>query len=257
MLKSDLPHRWPAALDEAIAQTHGRFTQCIVLSETDSTQDAARRMRLTPGTIVTALRQVRGRGRLGRAWTDTAGHGIALTCCLPRTLAELATLAAPVAIARTLADFTNYAVGIKWPNDVLIQGRKIAGVLIECTDDRADLGIGINISQTDWPPELADRAISLHQLGATTATRLAVLTRLLPFLADCFKCFPHAIAAEFAARDVLTGTIATFLNHGETVTGRVESIDPARGLAVKTATGRRWLPALTTTVVPPSSAAGG
>lgn len=253
MNAQDAPHRWPDALDEAVRATNGLFTRSIVLAETDSTQDAARRMRAGVGTIITTLRQTKGRGRLGRAWADTAEHGIAVTFCLPADLALRATLIAPVAVAETLASFINYPVGIKWPNDVVVDSRKIAGVLIERFDDAiAHLGIGINIAQTDWPAELAHRAISLHQLGANDVSRLAVLTRLTTTLAACFNRPDDDIASAFRSRDVLTGSVATFLHDGREVRGRVGEVDPARGLRVETESGPIWLPALTTSVVPPA-----
>lgn len=252
-MHSDAPHRWPDALDGAVRATNGFFTRAIVLAETDSTQDAARRMRVGAGTIITALRQTKGRGRLGRAWADTSEHGIAITFCLPAESVLRATLIAPVAVAETIASFINHPVGIKWPNDVVVDSRKIAGVLIERFDESiAQLGVGINIAQTEWPTELAHRAISLHQLDAVHVTRLDVLTRLITTLADCFNRSEEAIVDAFRARDVLTGTVAGFLNNGREVRGRVGEVDPARGLRVETDSGPVWLPAMTTSVIPPA-----
>jgi BirA family biotin operon repressor/biotin-[acetyl-CoA-carboxylase] ligase len=232
------------------------FHSVYVVDETPSTQSTAREIDAKPGTIVSTLRQSAGRGRMGRAWADTARDGLAVTFVLepgrPERLAIVTAVATACGVEAVLGG--RAVVGIKWPNDVLVDGRKIAGVLIEQDRDRALIGIGINVRQRSWPDELADRAVSLRQL-ALEIERVDVATALADELAAAWHVDDNELRDAFGARDVLTGTVATFRRGGMVVTGRVLDLDPMQGLAVETDNGRVWLPAATTTVQPPSPAA--
>jgi BirA family transcriptional regulator, biotin operon repressor / biotin---[acetyl-CoA-carboxylase] ligase len=138
----------------------------------DSTNDeaAARAAAGAPhGTVVTAAAQRRGRGRLGRSWYSPPGENLYLSCVLRPALAPAAlppiTLAAGVAVAEVVARF-GPRPAVKWPNDVVVAGRKLAGVLTEMTTrgERLDflvLGIGVNLGSRSFPPELAGVATSI------------------------------------------------------------------------------------------------
>ena len=124
---------WPARLEQVIASQCTTLKRVTVLRETDSTQDAARRMNGKPGDVFIAWRQTAGRGRLGRQWADTAENGIAMTIVLDRGAYQPAALAVSAAVGTAMAieSVLNRPAGIKWPNDVMIQGRKNAGILID------------------------------------------------------------------------------------------------------------------------------
>ncbi len=124
------------------------------------------------GMTVVAGMQTHGRGRLGRNWESPKGKGIYLSVVLrpPMAPAEapVFTLAAAVAAVRAIYAAAGVRTGIKWPNDIICDGRKISGILLEMNSeaDRVNwiiLGIGINYSQTpeDFPPELRDKAVSV------------------------------------------------------------------------------------------------
>lgn len=107
----------------------------------DSTQNEAQKY--PPYTVVVAARQTGGRGRMGREWVSPAGN-LYLTAVVPDMgdgTPQLAFVAA-VALATALADFN---VRLKWPNDVLSDGRKIAGILLERMDDKVLIGVGVNV----------------------------------------------------------------------------------------------------------------
>jgi BirA family transcriptional regulator, biotin operon repressor / biotin---[acetyl-CoA-carboxylase] ligase len=130
---------------------------------TDSTNERARELaaRGAPhGTLVTAGQQTAGRGRQGRVWTAPAGRAL-LCSLLLRDPPRLLPLAAGVAVAEVAAP----EALIKWPNDVLIAGRKVAGILVEGRPQEgwAVLGIGLNVAlrPEDFPPELRERAGTL------------------------------------------------------------------------------------------------
>jgi BirA family biotin operon repressor/biotin-[acetyl-CoA-carboxylase] ligase len=126
------------------------------------------------GVAVLALEQTAGRGRHGRAWSSPAGEGLYLSIILrppiPARQSPFVTLASAVAVAETLSALGVQA-DIKWPNDVLANGRKICGILVESAieSDRlqfAVLGIGVNVAQRSFPSDLAQPATSIFlELG--------------------------------------------------------------------------------------------
>lgn len=242
---------WTSRLQSVLDAATGPIKHIVLFSQTDSTQDAARRLHAPPGHVIIAARQTAGRGRMGRQWADTQNHGIAATFILPRPPDGRLAIAGAVAAAQAAESLLQRDVGIKWPNDVLIDSRKLAGVLVEQFDDRALVGIGMNITQTTWPAEIAHRAISLRQLGSP-CTREDALAHLLQTANHAFTLNPDQLTTEFAARDVLIGQTATFNSAGSQITGTVLRIDPLQGLLIDTTSGQRWLNANTTTLLSPS-----
>lgn len=254
--------QWPARLQRARSAGGvrdefpgaGAGAGVVVLAETDSTQDAARRLGLAAGRVIVAGRQTAGRGRLGRAWADTGTEGIAVTFVVEGPSAgagprrERLAVASAVGVARAAESVLGRGVAIKWPNDILVDGRKLAGILIEQTDSLAYIGVGMNVSQKTWPAALADRAVSLAQLGAQV-DRLEVLETLLPTVDAALRLTDNQLLDEFASRDGLRGTTATFRSDGRTVRGLVERIDPLRGLLVNTGSQVVALRAATTTLL--------
>src|SRR5713101_1771541 len=135
-----------------------------------STNDVARELALagaSEGLCVIAREQTAGRGRQGRSWSSPPGEGLYLSLILrPQVTASasaMITLAAAVAVAETLRLGFHAAADIKWPNDILVRGRKICGILVEAAieGDRlqyAVLGIGVNIAQRSFPEQVTDSA---------------------------------------------------------------------------------------------------
>jgi BirA family biotin operon repressor/biotin-[acetyl-CoA-carboxylase] ligase len=222
----------------------------VVLAETESTQDAPETRAAPAGTLVTAWRQTAGRGRFGRHWADTGEEGVAASFMVaaqaPERLALIGAVAAAEACASVL-DSRADEVGIKWPNDTVVGGKKLAGVLVERRGDLAVIGIGINVAQRAFEGELAARATSLSILG-TTPDRMDVLLALMRTLDDALDASDAHLAARFARRDALRGTRALFSTPEGPVEGEVVSLEPMRGLVVRTDSGERFLPALTTSV---------
>jgi BirA family biotin operon repressor/biotin-[acetyl-CoA-carboxylase] ligase len=140
----------------------------IRLARTPSTQDAARALPI--GSVVVADHQTAGRGRLGRRWETPPGAALLASFVLPAR--PLASLAAGVAVAAACADAdpgrrSSADIRLKWPNDVLLDGRKLAGILVERVDDaRCVVGIGVNLT---WAPPGA------AALGADREALLAAL----------------------------------------------------------------------------------
>lgn len=140
-------------------------------SRTDSTNSRARELAAAGapwGTVVTASEQSAGRGRQGRSWVAPANKAL-LYSAIVRPLEErhmTLPLAVPLAICDAAEELNpDLECKVKWPNDVLVEGRKLAGALIEARpqDSWAVIGIGLNlsISEEEFPPDLRDRAVSL------------------------------------------------------------------------------------------------
>ncbi len=253
---SDTPlDQWSDALHNAmLGLTH--FNCATVLSETDSTQDVAAKSAL--GCVVTTGRQRAGRGRLGHLWADTGHHGLAATFVVQTQLPDRLAMATAVATATTLRSLVQHNVaariGVKWPNDIVVartggEPQKIAGILIEGHGDRALVGIGINARQPTFEKSIAQRAMSLMQLGQP-CDRLMVLIELTKQLDHFLSASDRVIEEAYEKLDRTAGLRMKFLTPQGIVEGIVLRCDPAIGLMVQTAIGVRHLPSATTRVQP-------
>lgn len=174
------------------------------LRSTPSTSDRARELALAGaphGTLVTAAEQTAGRGRQGRAWSAPAGR--ALLCSLVlRDPPRLLPLAAGAAVAEAIGD----QALVKWPNDVLVQGRKVAGILAEGRPQQgwAVLGIGLNVAvrAEDLPADLRHRAAGL---GLSPEAVEDVLARVLEALERRLVASEADVLEAFRSRDALAG----------------------------------------------------
>jgi BirA family biotin operon repressor/biotin-[acetyl-CoA-carboxylase] ligase len=144
----------------------------------------------TEGTIVVADQQTKGRGRLGRTWFSPPGTGIYLSIILkpkfPPEDAPGLSLMAALALAETLESFCPKGVKIKWPNDVLLGGRKVAGILTELSAEKDKIshvivGVGINVNHGigHFPDELKDTATSMRRYLKHKVSRVALLQKFL------------------------------------------------------------------------------
>ena len=176
----------------------------VHLRRTESTNTVARELaaRGVPhGTLVSAREQTSGRGRQGRAWTAPAGSAL-LCSWVIRDPSPLLSLAAGVAVAELAGE----QALLKWPNDVLIDGRKLSGILVEGRPQErwAVLGIGLNVAlrPEDLPPELRDRAATL---GLAPSELEPTLDRLQRLLERWLPAPAAEILAAVRARDALLG----------------------------------------------------
>jgi BirA family biotin operon repressor/biotin-[acetyl-CoA-carboxylase] ligase len=190
-------------------------------ARTDSTNTRARELAAAGaphGTVVTAGEQSEGRGRQGRSWTAPAGKALLYSAIL-RPLDQhdaLLPLTVPLAVCEAAEELeAGIECGVKWPNDVLVDGRKLAGVLIEARpqDGWAVIGVGLNltISPEEFPPELRETATSLHgesvrdndRTGTRTANAAAeVLSRRLDWWLGTDQ---GTVLETWRERDVLRG----------------------------------------------------
>ena len=204
------------------------------LRATTSTNDRARALAVEGaphGTLVTAAEQHAGRGRQGRTWSAPPGRALLLSLVL-RDPPGLLPLTAALAVARVAGP----AARIKWPNDVLVDGRKVAGILAEGRPDErwAILGIGLNVALRveDLPAELHATA---GTLGLAPADLEPTLERLLAALEETLALDDTALLAAYRDRDALRGREVAWAGGS----GRAAGIDGAGRLVVELAGGGR------------------
>jgi BirA family biotin operon repressor/biotin-[acetyl-CoA-carboxylase] ligase len=205
---------------------------------TDSTNERARALAAAGaphGTLVTADEQRAGRGRQGRAWTAPPRSAVLMSVVL-RKLSETLPLAAAVAVCEALP----VEASIKWPNDVWIDGRKVAGILVEGRPQEgwAVLGIGVNVATEEFPAEL--RATSLRLAGASLTVSEA-LAELLAALEGWLERPSADVLAAWRARDALLGRPVGWSNGANE--GVAAGVDDSGALIVDTADGRVTLDA--------------
>jgi BirA family biotin operon repressor/biotin-[acetyl-CoA-carboxylase] ligase len=223
--------------------------------EIDSTNSYARRLAVAgavEGEIVVAEEQSAGRGRLGRSWFSppflNLYFSVLLRPNLPPTDAAQLTLMAGVALTDAIGTFARAAPVIKWPNDILIDGKKIAGVLTEssCNLDTVEfvvLGIGINVNCTrDLLPQiLRDRATSLLMINGDPVSREDLFCGLIHGLDRCYGILEErgfgAIAREWEARFGLRGRLVRVDAGDQMLTGYARGIDRDGALIVERKNG--------------------
>ena len=209
-------------------------TPRLHLRETSSTNDRARALAAAGaphGALVTAAAQTAGRGRQGRTWAAPPGRALLMSLVL-RAPDRMLPLAAAVAVAEAAGE----RAAIKWPNDVLLEGRKVAGILAEARpqDGWAVLGIGLNVAVR--PDELP---VELRQTAATLALEPRdvepVLARLLAALERALALDTAALLDAWRARDALRDREVAWAGG----TGRAAGIDGDGRLVVELPDGGR------------------
>jgi BirA family biotin operon repressor/biotin-[acetyl-CoA-carboxylase] ligase len=208
------------------------------LRRVDSTNTRARELAAAGaphGTLVTAAEQTAGRGRQGRTWSAPAGRAL-LCSVIVRQPPRLLPLLTGVAVA----EVAGLQAQLKWPNDVLIAGRKVAGILVEGRPQEhwAVVGVGMNVAvrESDFPDELLGRAASL---GLGPEAIEPTLRTLLAALGSWLAATPETVLAAVRDRDALQGREI----HWSGGRGRADGIDGDGRLLVITEDGPRALDA--------------
>ena len=222
------------------------------LEEVTSTNDEAKRLAAEgarEGTVVIAERQTAGRGRRGRVWASPKGNLFLSVILRPRIEPAAAPPLAPamgLAVALAIEDVAPLAAELKWPNDVLVNGRKVAGVLTESVVSGMQLsavivGIGVNVG-AELPPELAEIATTLSREAVRNVRKEEVEAALLARIGDVYERFLEggfgALQQEWADRDSLFGKpVSIDVGGGRRVSGSAAGVDADGALLVETAAG--------------------
>jgi BirA family biotin operon repressor/biotin-[acetyl-CoA-carboxylase] ligase len=242
-----------------------------VWSRVSSTNDLAARAGsnlANDGLVVLAEEQTAGRGQRGRLWKAPAGSSILMSVLvfppprltpggfdLPSSFAWLTALAA-VATAELVSDWTGVDARIKWPNDVRVRGRKLAGILVESArpqsapthqddDGRSHLrgvvigiGLNVNVDLEVFPPDLRPRVTSLGiQSGGSVIDRSELARDLIGRLDDWYgrtlAAGPEALSGPWRARSEQLGSVVRVVTPSDQVRGRLVDLDLERGLTLE------------------------
>ena len=206
------------------------------------------------GAVVVAERQQQGRGRLGREWHSAPGRGIWMTIILrpplsPMELAPL-TLMAAVAVADGIEHSTGLRPGIKWPNDLLLDGRKVCGILTELVAEQDAvqfvlLGIGINVHQglEEFPADLRSLATSLALATGAPVDRVQLFRDVVAALDHEYDVLLREgfgpVLARWTERSITLGRRVAVTGTGRTLRGVAEELTPQGGLVVRDDDGAR------------------
>jgi BirA family biotin operon repressor/biotin-[acetyl-CoA-carboxylase] ligase len=216
-----------------------------------STNDVARRLAaagLPEGTAVIALTQERGRGRQGRVWISPLGGLWCSFILRPATQTAWGrlSLAASVATAEAIEQTAGLRAAIRWPNDVIVCDRKVAGILLEAAAGAVMAGIGINanVPADDLPAALRDRAGSLHELSGRAVPLAALFDALRSNLARWYSVWrgdtdddAARIIGAWSARDATRGRPVEVQIGDGRVHGIAEGVDASGALRVRAADG--------------------
>jgi BirA family biotin operon repressor/biotin-[acetyl-CoA-carboxylase] ligase len=206
-----------------------REGRVLTLDKVLSTQDAAIDHRLQAGDVCRCFNQTAGRGRRGNTWNSSGG--VAVTVVLKEITPHL-----PIAIAGTLAAGLNalipsVRIGLKWPNDLFVENKKLAGILIEHREGLFLVGVGVNVLESPTPD-----ATALSQFGSEPT-----LEEVSDVIASCVfnstQLDVNKAVKAWLKRDILVGTTQQVQIGKKIVEGVVLHIDPCHALILDTASG--------------------
>ncbi len=256
-------YRFRAASEQLIAAEVHRLSKCQTMGQSTfvhhmsihSTNASARELAeqgCPEGTLVVAEEQTEGKGRKGRDWASPPGTGIYATLALrPRLPLEdtpLLTLLSAVAAAEAIRAITTLRASIKWPNDILINGRKVAGILTEVSSDVdqvefALIGMGLNVNTPaeDLPDRPIFPATSLAIEAGAPQPRAALLAKWLDLFEAEYTLLlqgkRHRLLERWKELANITGKHATIKRVHDSVSGTIEDIDADGALLLRTPDG--------------------
>ena len=240
----------------SIRQTAWAGKKIVYFDVTDSTNIQAKRLAeegAPHGTLVIAGRQEAGRGRRGRAWESPAQDGVFMTVLLRPDLkpkdASMLTLVAAMAVAKAVRQLYGLPAMIKWPNDVLLSGKKICGILTEMSAEIDSVnylvtGIGINVSNRKFEGEVSQMATSILLEGGKHARRVELIEAVWEQYEKYYDLFMKKmdlsdIVEEYNGSLVNLGRQVRILDPKEPFVGTAKGITPKGELLVETGQGTR------------------
>lgn len=215
----------------------------IVYKSTSSTNDIAAEYakagRKNNGLAIFAEQQTAGRGRRANKWLSQAGKSILCSVLVydAEISANMITIASAVAVAQAIGKCGNFEAKIKWPNDILLNDKKVAGILVE-KQNCFIIGIGINChqQQKDFAGELYDIATSVDIQSGAACDRNRIAKRLLVSLDNVLsqtKNNPDDIIERWKSRSILLGRQITVETDGSQFTGNCIGVEPTEGLIIQ------------------------
>ena len=225
-------------------------SRLIYYDSLTSTMDEAQRLaeRGEPeGTVIIAEEQTAGRGRFGREWISPAGQNLHFSALLKPTAAQLpyVNMAATLAVSEAVDQVASLKTSIKWPNDVLVDGEKLSGILVESVVEAggvsyAIVGIGVNVNlDPSLVPEIASTATSLLKETGRTVDRTTVLRLVLARLDDLYRAVRagRSLIDDWASNLETLGHEVRIRVGDQVVEGRAEAVDDHGNLILKRTDG--------------------
>ena len=228
----------------------------VYFDATDSTNAQAKRLaeaHAPHGTLVVSDRQDGGKGRRGRSWASPSGVGIWMSLILRPEIApssaSMLTLAAALAVREGIQEETGLSPLIKWPNDLVLNGKKICGILTEMSTELMEIqyvitGIGINVNQREFPPEIRDTATSLSLEAGRSFRRSSLIAAILKAFEKDYTAFLKTgdlslLLEEYNACLVNRGKEVCILDPSGEYRAVAEGIDESGSLLVTLPDGTR------------------
>lgn len=222
----------------------------VYVSETDSTNNLAKKLayeNCVEWTVVACDSQTKGRGRLGREWIQAQKEGIYMSVvlrpeCLPEK-APLLTLVAGISVCEAINEITGLKSYIKWPNDVIINNKKVAGILTEMSVSGenvayAVVGIGVNLNQNKFSKEISDKATSIFLESKKNYRRNTLIWGIINKLEKNYNIFCEngfgALRQQYLDRCMNIGKYAKAIRDNQEICGVVVDVNEKGEIVIET-----------------------
>lgn len=223
----------------------------------DSTNNCARALAgcwADEGTVIIAEQQTAGRGRLGRPWLANPNENLTFSIILRPSISadaiNLLPLSVSVAVAEAVERTTGLSVECKWPNDLLVRNKKVAGILLEGSfnKNKVDwivIGIGLNVNQMQFPADLVQKATSLKLMTGHDVDRITLFHTILENLEQSYKTGSRSgfqsILPQWTARTRMIDKKISVMEHGTLLSGTVKGVSRDGGLVLQSNGNERTL----------------
>lgn len=251
-----IPDRLSKRELESIRKTQWAGCEIFYFPSIDSTNTKANQLAeegYPTGTLVVAERQESGKGRRGRNWESPEGNGIFMTLILKPEInpnnASMLTLVAALAVSKAITKCTGRPAGIKWPNDIVMNGKKVCGILTEMSAqfdyvNHIVTGIGINVHNESFPEELSHMATSLYLESKEHFNRAALIEEILEQFEDYYAVYLKTedlsgLVKEYDINLVNRNQQVKVLDPKEPFEGKAMGITPRGELIVDTWESRK------------------
>ena len=207
-------------------------------------------MTLPEGAVIVADLQTRGRGRQGRSWHSEPRTGLYISALLkpnlPPEKLSLITLMASVATASAIQQLASVTIKLKWPNDILLNGKKLAGILCECIPGippAVIVGIGINLNQSTFPIDIKEIATSIKLETGNTINRADLVLSLIENLDHEYEEFlqekRERLTQKWTQKTDMFDKVITVYQRGTSLTGIATGLDQEGRLVLQTTDGKQ------------------
>jgi BirA family biotin operon repressor/biotin-[acetyl-CoA-carboxylase] ligase len=188
------------------------------------------------GLVAVADYQTAGRGRRGRGWVAPPGASLLVSVLLrpslPLERTPVVSMACGAAMAQAVTRVAGFTPGLKWPNDLVVGDRKLAGILAERDGDAVVVGVGVNVEWNDFPPEIAETATACNLEAGHAVDRRALLDAFLAEL-DTRYADLDTVTAEYRSRLDTLGRRVRVERSGDALVGRAVDVGDAGQLVVE------------------------